>query len=70
MLRKFDSKRMSLQGTGGNCTAGSLSSVPLTKVRKRRAMHVICMEERRSACGVLVGKPEEKRPLGRLRRRW
>jgi hypothetical protein len=24
----------------------------------------------RSAYGVLVGKPEGKRPLGRLRRRW
>jgi hypothetical protein len=28
------------------------------------------MGERRNACRILVGKPEEKRPLGRLRRRW
>jgi hypothetical protein len=28
------------------------------------------MEERRGAYRVLVGKPEEKRPLGRPRRRW
>ena len=28
------------------------------------------MEERRGVHKVLVGKPEGKRPLGRLRRRW
>jgi hypothetical protein len=28
------------------------------------------MEERRSVYRVLVGKPEGKEPLGRLRRRW
>jgi hypothetical protein len=28
------------------------------------------MEEERDVCKVLVGKPEEKRPLGRPRRRW
>jgi hypothetical protein len=27
-------------------------------------------EEKRSACRILVGKPEGKRPLGRHRRRW
>ena len=32
--------------------------------------HVACMEERRGLYKVLVGKPEGKRPLGRLRRRW
>jgi hypothetical protein len=26
--------------------------------------------ERRNACRILVGKPEGKRPLGRLRRKW
>jgi hypothetical protein len=26
--------------------------------------------EKRNAHRILVGKPEEKRPLGRLRRRW
>jgi hypothetical protein len=25
---------------------------------------------KRNACRVLVGKPEGKRPLGRLKRRW
>jgi hypothetical protein len=28
------------------------------------------MGERRNAYGILVGKPEGKRPLGRPRRRW
>jgi hypothetical protein len=28
------------------------------------------MGEKRSAFRVLVGKPEEKRPLGGIRRRW
>ena len=28
------------------------------------------MSERRGAYGILVGKTEERRPLGRLRRRW
>jgi hypothetical protein len=28
------------------------------------------MGEKRNAYGILVGKPEEKRPLGRPRRRW
>jgi hypothetical protein len=28
------------------------------------------MGEKRKACRILVGKPEEKRPLGRPRRMW
>jgi hypothetical protein len=28
------------------------------------------MGEKRNACRLLVGKPEGKGPLGRLRRRW
>jgi len=34
------------------------------------AGHVADMGEERGAYRVLVGKPEGKRPLGRLRRRW
>jgi len=34
------------------------------------AGHVARTEEGRSVYKVLVGTPEEKRPLGRLRRRW
>jgi hypothetical protein len=28
------------------------------------------MGEKRNACRLLAGKPEEKRPLGKPRRRW
>jgi hypothetical protein len=35
----------------------------------RRAGRVACMEERRGVHGVLVGKPEGKRPLRRPRHR-
>ena len=38
--------------------------------RLRWAGHVGSMEQSRYAYRVLVGKPEGKRPLGRLRRRW
>jgi hypothetical protein len=36
----------------------------------RWAGHVAQMGERRNAYRILVGKPEEKRRLGRTRRRW
>ena len=32
--------------------------------------HVARMGEERGVCRVLVGKPEEKRPLARPRSRW
>ena len=38
--------------------------------RLRWAGRVARMEKSRNAYRVLVGKPEEKRPLGRPRRRW
>jgi hypothetical protein len=38
--------------------------------RMRWAGHVACMREKRNAYRILVGKPEGKRPLGRLRHRW
>jgi hypothetical protein len=36
----------------------------------RWAEHVECAEERRHVYRVLVVKSKEKRPLGKLRRRW
>ena len=36
----------------------------------RLAGHVARMEEKRGVYRVLVGKPEENRPLGRPRYRW
>jgi hypothetical protein len=38
--------------------------------RMRRAGHVARMEEIRNAINIFVGYPEEKRPLGKPRRRW
>jgi hypothetical protein len=38
--------------------------------RMRWARHEARMGEKRNAYRILVGKPEEKRPLGRPRRRW
>ena len=46
----------------------------IIRVMKSRIMrwagHGARMGERRGVCRVLVGKPEGKRPLGILRRRW
>jgi hypothetical protein len=38
--------------------------------RMRWARHVPSIGERRGVYGVLVGKPEGRRPLGRPRSRW
>jgi hypothetical protein len=38
--------------------------------RMRWARHVARMGEERKLYKILVGKPQGKRPLGRLRRRW
>jgi hypothetical protein len=42
----------------------------ITSSRMRWVGHVAWMGERRGVCGVLVGKPEGKRPLRRTRCRW
>jgi hypothetical protein len=36
----------------------------------RCAGHVARKGENRNACRILVGKPEEKKPLGKPRHRW
>jgi hypothetical protein len=49
----------------------SPSIIRVIKSRRIRwAGHVARMGEKRTACRILVGKPEGKRPLGRSRRRW
>jgi transcription termination factor 2 len=49
----------------------SPSVIRIIKSRRMRwAGHVARMEEKRYAYRLLVGKPEGKRLLGRLRRRW
>jgi len=47
---------------------GDTSPAPV--VKHGLVKHVACMVERRSIYRVLVGKPEEKRPLRRPRHRW
>jgi hypothetical protein len=49
------------------------SSPSIIRIKSRRmrwAGHIARMGEKRNAYRLLVGKPEEKRPLGRPRRRW
>jgi hypothetical protein len=49
----------------------SPSIIRIIKSRKMRwAGHVARMGEKRNVYMLLVGKPEGKIPLGRLRRRW
>jgi hypothetical protein len=49
----------------------SPSVIRMIKSRRMRwAGHVARMGEKRNAYRILVGKPEEKIPLGRPRRRW
>jgi hypothetical protein len=38
--------------------------------RMRWTVHIPQMGEKRNICSLLVRKPEGKRPLGRLQRRW
>jgi hypothetical protein len=50
------------------------SSPSIIRIIKSRRMrwtgHVERIGEKRNAYRILMGKPEGKRPLGRLRRRW
>jgi hypothetical protein len=49
----------------------SPSIIRMIKSRRMRwATHVARMREKRNAYRILMGNPEEKRPLGRPRRRW
>jgi hypothetical protein len=49
----------------------SPSIIRIMKARRMRwARHVARMGEKRNEYGLLVGKPEGWRPLGRPRRRW
>jgi hypothetical protein len=44
--------------------------VKVIKSRMRWAGHVACVRKGTNVYRVLVGRPEDKRPLGRPRRRW
>ena len=59
-----------LQNKDLNDFYSSPNVIRLIKSRRMRWMrHVACMEASRDVYGVLVGKPEAKRPHGRARRR-
>jgi hypothetical protein len=78
LRRKFGPKRDEVMGGWRKLHNGRLrdlySSPSIVRMIKSRRMrwegHVARMGEKRNACRLLVGKPEEKRPLGRPRRRW
>jgi len=46
------------------------ADLKIKSIRLRLAEHVAYMGDRRGAYGVLVRRPEGKRPLGRPRLRW
>ena len=64
-------RKTKLQTNGESYTMYSSPNIirSLKSRRLRWAGHVARMEQSRNAYRVLVGKPEGKRPLGRLRRR-
>jgi hypothetical protein len=78
VLRIFGPKRDEVTGEWRKLHSeelhGLYSSPNIVWVIKSRRMrwagHVAQMEEERGVYGVLMGKPEGKRPLGRPRRRW
>ena len=77
LRKKYGPKRKEVTGEGRRLCNKELydlySSANIIRVitsRSRRAGHVACMGNRRCAYGVLVGRPEGKRPLGRHGHRW
>jgi hypothetical protein len=68
MLRRiFGPKRNKVTGVEKT----TCNIIWVIKLRRMRwAGYIACMEKRRGAYRVLVGKREGKRPLGRPRQRW
>jgi hypothetical protein len=48
----------------------SSQSIIIKSSRMKWAGRVVRMGEKMNACMIMVGKPEEKRPLGKPRRKW
>jgi hypothetical protein len=78
LRRMFGPRRVEVTGEWAKLHSGELhdlySSLDIiTQIKSRRmkcAGHVACMGEGRNVYRVLVGKPEGKKPLERLRHRW
>jgi hypothetical protein len=72
LRRIFGPKRDEVTGEWRKFDMYSLRSIIriIKSRRMRRAGHVARMGGKRTAYGLLVGKPEGKRQLGRPRRRW
>jgi hypothetical protein len=78
LRRIFGPKRDKVRGEWRKLHSGELHNLYLStdiirQMKSRRMWwvgHVVCMEEGRNLCRVLVGKPEGKSPLERPRRRW
>jgi hypothetical protein len=69
--REEDGSRRKLHNDELHSLYSSPNIVRVIKSRRMRwAGHVALMEEERGVYGVLVGRPEDKRPLERPRRRW
>jgi hypothetical protein len=48
----------------------SQNIIRVIRARRRWAGHVVRMGEMRNTYNILIGKPEERKPLGRHRSRW
>jgi hypothetical protein len=78
LRRIFGPKRGEVMGEWKKLHNGELHNLYLSlgiirQIKSRRMRwtgHVACMGEERRVYKVLVGKPEKKRPLERLRYRW
>jgi hypothetical protein len=69
--REEDGSWRKLHNDELHCLYSSPNIVKVIKSRRMRwAGHVARIGEGKSVYGVLVGRPEGKRPLGRPKRRW
>jgi hypothetical protein len=70
LRRIFVPKRTEMTG-GLHDLYSAPSIIRMIKSRRMRCVgHVAQMKKKRKAYRLLIGKPEEKKPLGRPRRRW
>jgi hypothetical protein len=77
LRRIFGPQRVEVTGEWRKLNNEELNNLYSSKIvrvikssRMRWARHVACMGAGRAVYRVLVGRPEDRRPLGRSRRRW